>query len=367
MLRIQIGIGAAVLFLAVVAATELEGSPVEIVSAPALPSTASTWGQAVPYDLSGVDEDALLAAGGKARLLPVAPSLHAVDRRIPPVVLVHGISGGPADLQPIVNRLRDQNVQLFVLCYDDRGRRTSLNGLDLAVQLRRLAGWLAPTQRRLTIVAHSMGGIVARMALNDLVVGPEGGIGHFFGVRLLAVDTPWHGFPGPSDQGIDGLLMDAIRPLMDDGLEDMRARSAMFVGDPHSRSATLKAGLWGVQLPARVQIGLVFAQRGGQASDWTEEPLRGLPRKLARYYESAQPLRLSPRQRNFWCAIHASTKARSLRYQLRGLAAAGDLDAAGVRDALARFYPRYDGDHVSVLSTPELHMVIERLLPSSAR
>jgi pimeloyl-ACP methyl ester carboxylesterase len=225
-------------------------------------------------------ENELLRPGKKGALYALgnSPADFHADRE--PLVLVHGIQGDPKVLQSVVDRFRDSSrYQLYVLCYDDNGRRTSLNGNDLAEEMRSLERRLG-RGRDVAIVAHSMGGIVARQALNQLSAGTGRGIERFGDVRLIAADTPWHGYPGPSDRGAEGVFMDIARAFMNDGLEDMRAASAMFAGDPDGPDPAARAGLLGVELADNVSTNLVFAAEGNNVSDYSESFLRPLAKSL---------------------------------------------------------------------------------------
>src|SRR5439155_4100839 len=107
------------------------------------------------------------------------------------VLLVHGLQGAPSDLQPVCDRLRGGPFQLHVVAYNSYRERTSINGDELADELATLRPM---NGGRLTIVAHSMGGIVARQAVNHLVAGARPALRWYRRLRLLAIDTPWHGY-----------------------------------------------------------------------------------------------------------------------------------------------------------------------------
>jgi hypothetical protein len=301
-------------------------------------------GRVLGYDLSQVDEDALLHADGTAALYAVGggPDGWHSDRE--PLVLVHGIQGVPADLQSMVDRFWSGRYQLYVLCYNDYNRRTSLNGLDLAAEMRALEPRLTGNGRRVTFAAHSLGGIVVRQALNELSLGDTGGIELFGRIRLYGLDNPWHGYDGPAD----GPLMDIARPFMPDGLEDMRALSGMFQGDPTSGDPALRAGLLNVPLPSTVDIVPVFAQAGDLVLDYTEGVVAELPWKMAALYAQGTPVDGEPKLVNFWKAIRSARAYAALDADLRALGAS--VDAAAVREALLRHYPRFPGDHTGVLA-----------------
>ena len=163
------------------------------------------------------------------------------DSKREPVVLVHGIEGAPADLLALAQRLDAQGLQVYFFCFNDCGRSPHDNGADLARALRGLKQWY-PDGTRLNLVAHSMGGIVARSALDslqnpswlehtDITADPRAG---FANVRFRTLDTPWDGFSaGPLDWPIVGAI---LRPITHffmwlfgwDALYDMTAKSDMY-------------------------------------------------------------------------------------------------------------------------------------------
>ena len=299
-------------------------------------------------DISRRRERQLLGPGGRAALYAVATARQPFNPDAEPLILVHGLVGSAAELSSVVERL-DGAFQPYLMLYDDLGRRTSLSGDDLAAAIARRARgeWRG---RDVTIVAHSLGGIVARRALDRLALDPGHSLEALGRVRLVAVDSPWHGFAGPSDRGAGRAAMALVRPLLPDGLEDMRARSSLFVGDPGSEDATERAGLFGVALPDSVVIDLVFAARGAQVLDYTEGVLAQLPAAIAAWYAHDQPVRGEQRIVNYWRALLSSSNFAAFREELEPLARAGRLEAAAVSLALARHFPRFAGDHVSVLA-----------------
>ena len=183
----------------------------------------------------------------------------------------------------------------------------------------------------------------------QLAIGPARGLERMGRVRAICVDSPWHGYGGPADRGAGGFFLAFARPLMPDGLEDMRARSAMFQGDPKSKDAVARAGLLGTILPANASVELVFAEQGEQVMDYTEGLLRDLAPKLVDHFALDRPVQGDPRLVNVWKAVVDSTAYFPFQDELRALADARKLDVAGVQGALARRFPRFPGDHMGVL------------------
>lgn len=217
--------------------------------------TAGAMAQDIPSigpDLSLFDEDKNLRPGKKARLFAVVEEGETVDYSKEPMILVHGIRGNPEDMQVILNHYRGTAYQPYVLAYADFKRRTSLNGEDFHEELMTLKQVL-PESAGLVIIAHSMGGIVSRKALS--LLQEDNGFGS---IRCYTADTPWHGFDGPGDHGIDGVKMKFASVFLPEGLIDMRAKSDFL---KQQAEATLASN---------IELDIVFATSGDQASDHTE-------------------------------------------------------------------------------------------------
>lgn len=298
-------------------------------------------------DLSAMDETDLLGPGRTARIYGVASIDSRYHPERPPAVLVHGIRGHPDDLQEVAARVERAGLQVHVLCYESFHRRTTVDALDFASELRSLAKRLG--RRDLAIVAHSLGGIVSRRALNELALGPERGIERFARVRLIGIDNPWHGYGGPGDHGFDGFVMRFVRGFLPDGLEDMRARSDLFQGRANDPDPAARKPLCSPVLPDSVTIDLCFAQQGDDIHDWTEGELRPLSQKLVDLYARDVPVTGEPRLVNFWRALVDSSEYFALQDDLRARADACALDAGIVSDRLAVHFPRFPGDHMGVL------------------
>lgn len=306
----------------------------------------------LPYDLRWTNEDALLPNHARAILYALGNTPEDLDPLRSPVVLVHGMQGDPRDLQPVVDHLsrslrqrdRETSYQLYILAYADYQACASENGQAFAEELQRLATSLA-WRHRLTIVAHSLGGIVARDALNILAAHslPE----EFSSVLLVAIDSPWHGYRGPADRGLGKLLMRVARPFLAPGLEELRAESALFLGD--DREGHSPRGLLRTLLPSQIEIKLVFAQEGAEVMDYTEGVLQQLVPLLLRHYRDDQAVSAEPRVMNFYHALVSAQPYFALQDELRRLADAGLLNVTAVRHALLRHYPRFPGNHMTVL------------------
>lgn len=283
----------------------------------------------VSYNLTMIEDEPLLKEGKQGVILPLREEEEPASTQAIPLVLVHGINGRPQDMQALVQRFRkDKRYQLYIFAYDDMGRRTSENGLDLSRELAQIA---SHTTGELIIVAHSMGGLVTRVALNHLGpalerIQPE----MRPHLRVLTVDSPWHGFSGPPDRGLSRLMMAMVRPMLPDGLEDMRAESDMF------------QTLYDTDLPADTELRLAFAAEGDGILYWGEGKLLELVAGLTSAGPSYEAK--DPQVRNYWRALQASRDYMAFAGSLRSSHSRAEVEAA-----LAAHFPVYPGDHTGVL------------------
>lgn len=312
------------------------------------PQAAAPQGRLIREPLRTCDEMQLLRPGGEPALYAIAASDGTYQAGRRPALLVHGLGGHPADLGELAEHLSRAGHQVYVLFFDDMGRRVRENGAGLAREIGVLSRQLGPG-RDLTLIAHSAGGLIARHALN--LLSHAGDLARFAEVQFFAIDTPWHGYFGPSDRTLLGKLrMSVARPFLPDGIEDLRAESELFIGEPRGSHAALRLGLLRYPLAANVRVHLYFAQDGDEVHDYTEGVIAQLSERVAAYYQSHTPLRGDPRLQNFWHALIGTHGYFAFQEELRGLADAGRLDPEAVRSALLRYFPKFSGDHSGVLS-----------------
>jgi pimeloyl-ACP methyl ester carboxylesterase len=118
------------------------------------------------------------AAGGLYLLGP-----YSSDRL--PVIFIHGINGSPRDFRYLVDRLDQERFQVCVYFYASSG------ALDTAT--RQLASEIAELAshhdvRSIAIVAHSMGGLIARQLIVDELQPTDVTV-----PLLITLSTPWQG------------------------------------------------------------------------------------------------------------------------------------------------------------------------------
>lgn len=250
--------------------------------------------KSIDFDLSKINEDLFLGPKKEARLLALIDKEHPFNANKEPLILVHGIRGNPSDMQAIANRMKESKYQIYVLVYADFKVRTSINGKFFSEQLIKL------NHNKITIVAHSMGGLVARKALADLVTTNE--IADETKIKLFTIDTPWHGFDGPSDDEAFGLKMKFAKPFLPDGLEDMRAKSNFF------------KDLNKVKFPSSIMVDICFAEEGNEALDYSDNITDLVQRD------------------NFEAALKLTGKLKEAN-----------------RTSFEEVFPRFPGNHVSVI------------------
>ncbi len=104
------------------------------------------------------------------------------------VVLVHGIDGTPRDFRTLIPSLDRSRYQIWLFYYPS-GLRLDQVGAILAHGVERLAAEGRAKDLRVAIVAHSMGGLVGRRAVNEICKSGKPPY-----LRLYAsFDTPYGG------------------------------------------------------------------------------------------------------------------------------------------------------------------------------
>lgn len=312
------------------------------------------WGQ------NRIPEKKLLKENGGACLWPVGDWKPGAK----PVIVIHGIGSDFDDIKAIVERYKDDpSRQVMVYAYDDMGEFTEESGKQLAHEMesfRQQYRW----GDQVDIVAHSMGGIVAKRALNELAAGELGGIQHYKKIQFVAVDTPWHGFPGPG-----------VRFNMVQGAMDMQASSSMFIGDPEACDKASQQGLAGVKLPSNVQMNLVFADneaaglKRDSIKDYTDFANKlgikkpdQISRLMLRGDLEAMRKELSSEHFNFFGMLIQNANWPQLKDDLDDLVKGNHLTTERFGTLLQRYLPRFGGEHSGVLTNPQLLQYLDKHL-----
>lgn len=151
----------------------------------------STVGQVVPLSDARFDDDRV-SEGMWAPLTAAAKGgygLHFLAPHAPgkvPVVFVHGIAGSPRNFEPVLAALDHTRFEPWLVYYPS-GIRLPLLSKLLAEMMVRAASDLGV--KKMVVVAHSMGGLVARGALEELVTRGQGDLVD----RFITLATPWGG------------------------------------------------------------------------------------------------------------------------------------------------------------------------------
>lgn len=155
-----------------------------------------------------------------------------------PVVFVHGIGGTPRNFRFYIDNLDRTRFQPLVLHYPS-AMRLPLLAEGFANYLKELK--VRFRLKNLMIVAHSMGGLVSRGAINRLADEGKNFISLF-----VSISCPWNGHPGAAT-GVEH--SPAIIPCWYD----------MAPGSPYLQS------LQKTRLPAGTHYYLLFSHGGGSA------------------------------------------------------------------------------------------------------
>ena len=161
------------------------------------------------------------------------------DPTKPPVILIHGAGGAPGDLSEYGQALEKSGHQVLYVDYDDMGVVTHKNANLLAAALMKLRSICTLEGPALTIVGHSMGGIIGIAALNTLAnprwdghkagfaTEPRAG---FSRVHFTSLDSPWDGAPGcgTSFPVVGGLVRVATLIARKPGAWEMRNNSQFY-------------------------------------------------------------------------------------------------------------------------------------------
>ncbi len=158
------------------------------------------------------------------------------DSQKTPVIFVHGAGGSPREFRGISRYLDKERFQVGYFYYP--------SGLRLQGLSRFLNGSLRHLQQRYSpksfvVVAHSMGGLIARKGIIDYTNGTERNDIPLF----VSISTPWGGHPA-AKLGVEN------SPVVIPSWRDMSPGSA-FLND-----------LWSEALPDSVEYHLLFSFKG---------------------------------------------------------------------------------------------------------
>lgn len=301
------------------------GALLPLLDDPATPSEASPQREAVLAALNGVLGDRLLAMGNplaltmelRANGAPITLNADALKLQLPQagphlLLLIHGLCMNDAQwsrnghdhgayLAPVLG------ATPVYLRYNS-GLHTSVNGRELALLLERLASvWPVPLAR-ITVIGHSMGGLLARSA-----IATGRGLGHRWPGRvqdLVFLGTPQHGAPlERAGHGADWLLASnpftapfaRLGKIRSAGITDLRHGHVMDADwQGRDRFASGADHRLPLPLPEGVRCFAVAATLAGQRSRLAErltgDGLVPLDSALGRHDEPARRLEV-PRER----------------------------------------------------------------------
>ena len=123
--------------------------------------------------------------------------LEPYDPQKTPVLFVHGALGHPGNFRTLISRLDHNRFQPWLAFYPTAVRlSTTVMTLDRWMQYL----YVQYQYPRLAVVAHSMGGLVARAFVNRVIAAEDG---RAVGMRLFfTMSTPWEGHAA-AQSGVD--------------------------------------------------------------------------------------------------------------------------------------------------------------------
>ncbi len=163
--------------------------------------------------------------------------LQEYDPEKIPILIVHGAGGNPAEFNQIIQSLDRNRFQPWVLFYPS-GMRLTIVSKWAAVTISALR--VRHKFTRLYVLAHSMGGLVARDMVNRLIESGSGEILRLF----ISMSTPWGG-QAFAAKGVE--QCPAVVPAWYD----------VVPGSPFID------GLFKTDLPSHLEYNLFFSYRGG--------------------------------------------------------------------------------------------------------
>ena len=149
-----------------------------------------------------------------AAFLEAAPMMfYALEEDVGykvPVIFVHGIDGSARDFEHIVARLDRTRYKPWFFYYPSG---TDLNQLAAMFYKLFLSGTVIPlSEMPVVIVAHSMGGLVVREALNL----QKGGNDESHAERLITIASPMGGHPGARSATLAPVVIPSWRDINPD-------------------------------------------------------------------------------------------------------------------------------------------------------
>ncbi len=295
-------------------------------------------------DLNDIERQAYLSPGGAGSLVRIALQTPGAVEPVASrecgagVVFIAGAGEKVGRFRVISERLRRLPIEQYFFDYEDRGRRTTANGRDLAKALLTYRRGQSDRTCRVTLVAHGVGGLISLAALNELRSASVREIGP---IQLVAMDTPWYGYSGPNDENfLDAIGMLLAMPFVPEGYIDLRDRSPFF------------KNLYRAPLPPHLKLRIYFAQDGEQITDYSESPHSSINELIQRHYTedmSAPPVRPGVQVDNLWAALTLSDAFADLDRRLTRLANRRELTEENIQLELAHAFPRFAGDYESVL------------------
>lgn len=182
--------------------------------------------------------------------------LQKYERRKTPVIFVHGISGGPTDLQNVINSLDRHHFQPWILYYPSGVRLGMISDYFVqAVQkLQNRHGF-----DKFMVISHSMGGLVTRSFIKKYT---ERFPAHAKDIQLvMTINSPMGGMPSAAASV-------KMSPIIVASWRDVASNSD-FIKD-------INTFVW----PSHIPYYLVFSYKDGKGDDGVVSLNSQIPFKL---------------------------------------------------------------------------------------
>lgn len=154
----------------------------------------------------------------------------------PLLLFVHGINGSPRDFEGLVDRLETDEFRVAFFYYPS-GLRLEDNAYILSQTMNELS--IRSPGQRITLVGHSMGGLIAKRYIQMQAKSRQAGVLE----RFVSISTPWLGHGG-AGAGVE------YAPVVAPAWDDLAPGSAFL-----ERLAAF-------ELPAEIDYTLIFSHGG---------------------------------------------------------------------------------------------------------